>query len=192
MSLTSYRAAPPRVKTIGKREARDHPAAAYVAIVTGLEKPARIAFVAVRHDVAFRPHNVLYFSDAGETRLAAERGGGGGVARRGTRHPRRGTRGDRRSGQVRGRVGARLPPGDEALARAAALGRAVSRGGGEAAARRGARPCPRPDRRAQRTVGARRACRSRKARPYFICALDHRTAPADRSDQTSGGDDAQR
>jgi hypothetical protein len=45
MSLTSYRAAPPRVKTIGKREARDHPAARYVAIVTGLEKPARIAFL---------------------------------------------------------------------------------------------------------------------------------------------------
>src|SRR6266568_5484649 len=139
------------------------------------------------HDVAFGHDNVLYFSDAGETRLAAERGGGGGLARRGPRHPRRGTRRDRRFGEVRRRRGTRLPPRDEALARAAALGRAVSRGGGEAAARRGARPCPHPDRRAQRTIGARRACRSRKARPYFICALDRRTAPADRSDQTGGG-----
>src|SRR5262249_52066612 len=50
----------------------------------------------------------------------------------------------------------------------------------------------RPDRRAQRAIGARRTCRPRKARPYFIRALDRRTAPADRSDQTSGGDDAQR
>src|SRR5215469_17300348 len=172
MSLTSYRAAPPRVKTIRKREARDHPAAAYVAIVTGLEKPACMLSSPIRHDIAFGHDNVVYLSDAGETRLAAERGGGGGAARRGARHPRRGTRGDRRFDQVRRRRGPRLPPRDEALARAAALGRAVSRGGSEAAARRGARPCPRADRRAQRTVGARRACRSRKARPRFIRALD--------------------
>src|SRR5262245_65963133 len=96
----------------------------------------------MRDDVAFRPDNVLYISDAGETRLAAERGGGGGVAWGGPRHPRRGTRGDRRSGQVRRRRGTRFPPRDEALARAAALGRAVSRRGSAGAARRGARSGP--------------------------------------------------
>src|SRR5258708_38652458 len=103
------------------------------------------------HDVAFGHDNVLYFADAGETRLAAERGGGGGAARRGARHPRRGTRGDRRFDQVRRRRGPRLPPRDEALARAAALGRAVSRGGGAAVSPRGARPWPTAGRRAPRT-----------------------------------------
>jgi CHAD domain-containing protein len=44
MSLTSYRAAPPRAKTIGKREARDRPAAAYVAIVARLEKTMSYIF----------------------------------------------------------------------------------------------------------------------------------------------------
>src|SRR5262249_25745891 len=38
----------PASKPTEKREARDYPAAAYVAIVTRLEKPARIAFVASR------------------------------------------------------------------------------------------------------------------------------------------------
>src|SRR5258705_10947489 len=113
-------------------------------------------------DVAFGHHNVLYFPDAGETRLAAERGGGGGAARRGARHPRRGTRGDRRFDQVRRRRGPRLPPRDEALARAAALGRAVSRGGGAAVARRGARPFPRAYPRAPRTNRTRRAFPIRK------------------------------
>src|SRR5262249_37829858 len=57
MSLTSYRAAPPRVKTIGKRKARDHPAAAYVAIVTGLEKPARMRFLP--HAPAMSPSGTI-------------------------------------------------------------------------------------------------------------------------------------
>src|SRR6516164_2805826 len=121
MSLTSYRAAPPRVKTIENGKRGITPRRLYVAIVTGLEKPAHGFRPPMRHDVAFRHDNVVYFPDAGETRLAAERGGGGGVARRGARHPRRGTRSDRRFDEIRRRRGTRLPPRDEALARAAAL-----------------------------------------------------------------------
>src|SRR5215831_10375327 len=45
MSLTSYRAAPPRVKTIENGKRGITPRRLYVAIVTGLEKPARTAFV---------------------------------------------------------------------------------------------------------------------------------------------------
>jgi hypothetical protein len=48
MSLTSYRAAPPRVKTIEKREARERPAAAYVAIMTAIEKAVDVAFARFR------------------------------------------------------------------------------------------------------------------------------------------------
>src|SRR5436309_15571629 len=40
MSLTSYRAAPPRVKIIRKREARAPPAAGYVATASPVEKGA--------------------------------------------------------------------------------------------------------------------------------------------------------
>ena len=57
MSLTSYRAAPPRVKTIRKREARDYPAAAYVAIAVWLEKPARIAFSP--HELTMSPSGTI-------------------------------------------------------------------------------------------------------------------------------------
>src|SRR6266446_5807660 len=57
MSLTSYRAAPPRVKTIRKREARDHPAAGYVAIAVWLEKPARIAFSP--HELTMSPSGTI-------------------------------------------------------------------------------------------------------------------------------------
>ena len=42
MSLTSYRAAPPRVKTIRKREARAPPAVAYLAIAIRIEKAAAV------------------------------------------------------------------------------------------------------------------------------------------------------
>src|SRR5260370_34636539 len=89
------------------------------------------------HDVAFGHDNVLYFTDAGETRLAAERGGGGGAARRGARHPRRGSRGDRSFDEVRRCRGPRFPPSDEAPARASATARTATLGGGGAACRSG-------------------------------------------------------
>ena len=78
MSLTSYRAAPPRVNPCEKGKRGIIPApAAYVAIMTRLEKPTDAAFVAMSGNY------VVYFSNEREARLAAERGGGGGVARRG-------------------------------------------------------------------------------------------------------------
>jgi len=74
-----------------------------------------------------------------ETRLAAERGGGGSVAWRGLRHPRRGTGRHREPGQLRRRGGARFSAGDEALARAPSAHRALSRDRSETHARGGAR-----------------------------------------------------
>ena len=53
MSLTSYRAAPPRVKP-AKREARERPATAYVAIMTPIEKAAGVAFAGPPRAPIFR------------------------------------------------------------------------------------------------------------------------------------------
>jgi hypothetical protein len=49
MSLTSYRAAPPRVEIVGKTASTGSCPArgVYVAIVTRLEKPAGAGFVAI-------------------------------------------------------------------------------------------------------------------------------------------------
>src|SRR2546429_7907440 len=87
MSLTSYRAAPPRVKTIRKREARDYPAAAYVAIAVWLEKPARIAFLPHEARCRLRARLCPIFSGC-RRNPPCGRGwrGGGGWAARGARY----------------------------------------------------------------------------------------------------------
>src|SRR5216684_3115957 len=173
MSLTSYRAAPPRANH-RKQEARGRsPRAAYVAIAAALEKPAGALLSPHR---TYRP---ITLPHERETRVAAERGGRGGVARRRPRRPRRGPRRHREPGEVRCRGRARFPPGDEALARPAAARRAVRRRGRPPAARGGARSRPRARRRAQRAVRARRARRPGQARYRLVGALARRTAPTD-------------
>src|SRR5229473_208388 len=83
ISLTSYRAAPPPANH-RKQEARGRsPRAAYVAIAAALEKPAGALLSPHR---TYRP---ITRAHERETRVAAERGGRGGVARRRPRRPRR-------------------------------------------------------------------------------------------------------
>src|SRR5262249_31392259 len=79
MSLTSYRAAPPRVKTIRKREARAPPAAAYLAIAIPIEKAAA--------PLSPAPHGLTYFCAERASRLAFKRGGGETLAADGVDEP---------------------------------------------------------------------------------------------------------
>src|SRR4051794_29135544 len=58
MSLTSYRAAPPRVNRCENGKYGRCPQAAYVAIVTGLEKPKWGLAVRFRSSSAHWPHDV--------------------------------------------------------------------------------------------------------------------------------------
>src|SRR5262249_7905505 len=177
-------------KRFGKREARDHPAAAYVAIVTRLEKPARPAFVPPSGTMSPSGTIMSYIFPMQEKPALRPSVAVGealrGVARDILAEARAAIEDPAKSDADAGHDFRR------AMKRWRALLRLVEPVRGEAAARRGARPRPRPDRRAQRTIGARCACRSRKAWPCFIRALDRRTAPADRGDQRGGGDDAQR
>src|SRR5216684_931601 len=219
MSLTSYRAAPPRVNFASgpppargrrsafrlaplagphdgyepdelpgsptprppaeneKRRGRS-PRPAFVPTAAALEKPAQtlLCRALLSPGRAYRP---ITLPHERETRVAAERGGRGGVARRRPRRPRRGPRRHRGPGEVRCRGRARFPPGDEALARAAAARRAVRGRGRPPAARGGARSRPRARRRAQRAVRARRARRPGQARYRLVGALARRTAPTD-------------
>src|SRR6516225_2910051 len=162
MSLTSYRAAPPRVKTIENGKRGITPRRLYVAIVTGLEKPARTAFVPPEGTMSPSGTIMSYIFPMQE-KPALRPSVAVGEALRGVA----------RDILAEARAAIEDPAKSDADA-VHDFRRAMKRW------------------RAQRTVGARRACRSRKARPGFVRALDRRTAPADRGDQTGGGDDAQR
>src|SRR5579883_310840 len=172
MSLTSYRAAPPRGN--GKRGTSPRAVAGYVAIMTALEKGCVAcaferrrpivpcitgrAWLAKADKSRFgrrqAPATFIEIPHEREACLAAGIGGGRGIARRRPRHSGRGPYRDRGPRPFGRGGGARISPRHEALARVSADARAIRRGR-PAAAQRCARSRALTRWSARQSIGAR-------------------------------------